>query len=228
VHLSSSDAIPMVEAAQQRGVPITVETCPHYLHFASEEVPDGATEFKCAPPIRERANREALWRALDRGTIGMVVSDHSPCPPAMKHRDTGDFAAAWGGITSLQLGLSIVWNGMRARGIPLDRLMQWLCAAPARLAHLSHRKGAIAAGLDADLVIWRPESEFIVRRAALQQRHPVTAYLGVRLPGVVVATYLRGERVYVNDSAPEGAVFGNDSAPEGARGALLGREDFDG
>jgi allantoinase len=220
VHLSSSDAIPMIEAAQQRRVPVSVETCPHYLHFAAEEIADGATDFKCAPPIRERTNREALWRALGAGTVGMIVSDHSPCPGALKSRDTGGFGAAWGGITSLQLGLPIIWNGMRARGIPLERVAEWMCAAPARLAHLSHRKGAIAEGLDADLVVWRPEAEFTVRPAMLRQRHPYTAYLGARLPGVVVATYLRGECIYMNEGAP--------LAPLGPLGTLLGREDFDG
>jgi allantoinase len=227
VHLSSSDALPMIEAAQLRGVPVSVETCPHYLHFAAEEIADGATEFKCAPPIRERTNGEALWRALGHGTISMVVSDHSPCPISLKHRDSGDFAAAWGGVTSLQLGLPIVWNGMRARGVALEKVADWMCATPARLAHLSHRKGAIAEGLDADLVVWRPESEFTVRALMLRQRHPYTAYLGARLPGVVVATYLRGECCYANESVAEAGVFLNGAAA-GPRGTLLGREDFDG
>lgn len=213
VHLSSADALPLLDAARARHIAITVETCPHYLHFAAEEIPDGATDCKCAPPIRERANREALWNALDEGSIGMVVSDHSPCPPAMKHRQSGDFAAAWGGIASLQLGLSIVWNGMRARGLPLERLAGWMSAEPARLAKLAHRKGAIAPGLDADFVVWRPEEEFTVRAAQLLQRHPVTPYLNARLPGVVQATYLRGDRIY------ESGVVG--AAP---RGTLLSRE----
>jgi allantoinase len=196
VHLSSSDALPSIEDARTRGVPVTIESCPHYLHFAAEEIADGATELKCAPPIRERANREALWSALDRGTIDMIASDHSPCTPEMKHSDTGDFAAAWGGIASLQLGLPVIWNGMRARGIALAQLAHWMSAAPARLAGLAQRKGAIATGRDADLVIWRPEEEFTVRPANLQQRHPQTPYAGARLPGVVQATYLRGERIY--------------------------------
>lgn len=213
VHLSSSDALPLVEAARARGVRITAETCPHYLHFAAEEIPDGATGLKCAPPIRERVNREALWQALARDTIGMIVSDHSPCPPAMKRGESGDFAAAWGGIASLQVGLSVVWNGMRARGIPLERMAQWMSATPAHLAHLSHRKGAIAKGRDADLVVWRPEEEFTLRPERLLQRHVMTPYLGARLPGVVQATYLRGERIY----QPSGV-------GAAARGTLLARE----
>jgi allantoinase len=213
VHLSSSDALTRLALARTRGVPVTVETCPHYLHFAAEEISDGATEFKCAPPIRERSNREALWRALDAGAIDLVVSDHSPCPPAMKRRDSGDFGTAWGGISSLQLGLSIVWNGMRARGLPVERLARWMSAAPARLAGLSRHKGAIAAGRDADFVVWHPEREFTVRAESLLHRHPLTPYLGARLPGVVEATYLRGECIY-----ERGAVGAS------PRGQLLTRE----
>lgn len=213
VHLSSSDALPLIEAARARGGPITVETCPHYLHFAAEEIPDGATLLKCAPPIRERANREALWRALGRDTIGMIVSDHSPCPPEMKHAASGDFGAAWGGIASLQVGLSVVWSGMRARGIPFERLAQWMSARPAHLAHLARRKGAIAKGHDADLVVWRPEEEFTLRQGQLLDRHATTPYLGARLPGVVQATYLRGERIYETSEVSAAA-----------RGTLLVRE----
>ncbi|MFI5310800.1 MAG: allantoinase AllB [Gemmatimonadales bacterium] len=213
VHLSSSDALPLLVAARARGVSVTVETCPHYLHFAAEDIPDGATEFKCAPPIRERSNREALWHALDAGAIDLIVSDHSPCPPAMKHRESGDFTAAWGGIASLQLGLSIIWKGMRARDIPFERLATWMSEAPARLAGLSRRKGSIAVGRDADFVVWRPERWFTVRAESLLHRYPVTPYLGARLPGVVEATYLRGERIF-----ERGAV----GAP--ARGTLLARE----
>jgi allantoinase len=175
---------------------VSVETCPHYLHFAAEEISDGATEFKCAPPIRERANRELLWRALAAGTIDMIVSDHSPCAPALKRADTGDFGSAWGGIASLQLGLSVVWNGMCARGLPIERLAAWMSARPARLANLDDRKGAIAVGLDADFVVWQPEAEVTVRPEALLQRHPITPYMGARLPGVVRATYLRGEQIF--------------------------------
>ena len=206
VHLSSSDALPMIDEARARGVRLTVETCPHYLHFASEEIPDGATDLKCAPPIRERANRERLWGALRHGIIESVVSDHSPCLPIMKQHETGDFAEAWGGISSLQFGLSVVWNGMRARGIALEHLSEWMSLAPARLAGLSHRKGAIVAGRDADFVVWRPEQEFTVRLGLLEQRHPVTPYLGARLPGVVQATYLRGELIYEGGMVRESAL----------------------
>ena len=213
VHLSSADSVAMINEARARGVRISVETCPHYLHFASEEIPDGATDFKCAPPIRERSNRERLWAALQSDAIESVVSDHSPCPPSMKAHESGDFATAWGGITSLQLGMSVVWNGMRSRDVPVQRLAHWMSFVPARLALLSHRKGAIADGLDADFVVWRPEAEFTVRPSMLLQRHGSTPYLGARLPGVVQATYLRGELVY------EGGVV-----REKAHGTLLARE----
>jgi allantoinase len=204
VHLSSTASLPLIAAARARGVDATVETCPHYLHFCAEDVPEGATEFKCAPPIRERAEREALWDALANGAIDQVVSDHSPCPPALKHPESGDFMAAWGGIASLQLGLPVVWTGMRTRGLPLERLAEWMSAAPARLLGLAHRKGRIAPGHDADLVVWTPEQEFTVRADALLQRHPITPYLGVRLFGVVNATYLRGRRVFTRGLGVEG------------------------
>jgi allantoinase len=213
VHLSSGDSLHVLASARARGVSVTAETCPHHLHFAAEDIPDGATQFKCAPPIRGRSDREELWRALDAGLIDLVVSDHSACPPEMKCLDSGDFGAARGGIASLQLGLPVVWNGMRARGLPVERLATWMSAAPARLAGLSRRKGAIAEGRDADFVVWRPEEEFTVTAGSLLQRHALTPYLGARLPGVVEATYLRGERIY-----ERGAVGAS------ARGVLLARE----
>jgi allantoinase len=196
VHVSSGATLPLLAAARARGVAVTAETCPHYLHFTADEVPDGATEYKCAPPIRGAADRDALWSALEDGTLDAVVSDHSPCPPAMKARETGDFMAAWGGIASLQLGLSVVWTGMRARGLPLERLATWMAAAPARLLGLSARKGAIAPGLDADLVGWMPDEEFAVRPEMLLHRHPLTPYVGARLAGVVHSTFVRGACVY--------------------------------
>lgn len=204
VHLSSAASLPLIGRVRRLGLHVTVETCPHYLHFCAEDVPDGATEFKCAPPIRERAEREALWDALAEGAIDQVVSDHSPCPPEMKHRDSGDFMAAWGGIASLQLGLPVVWTGMRARGLPLERLAEWMSAAPARLVGLAHRKGRIAPGHDADFVVWTPELEFTVHAEALLHRHPLTPYLGARLFGVVNATYLRGRRVFTRGLGVEG------------------------
>ena len=206
VHLSSADSVTMLDEARATGVPITVETCPHYLTFAAEDVPDGATTFKCAPPVRERANREALWRALTSGSIQLVASDHSPAPPAMKHLESGDFLAAWGGISPLQLSLPATWTGASARGGSLTQLAEWMCAAPARLAGLS-RKGTIAAGRDADLVVWDPEAEFVVDASALHHRHAQTPYDGMRLRGVVLRTYLRGRRVYERGT-PFGAPAG--------------------
>ena len=161
VHLASSDALAMIGEARASGLPLTAETCPHYLTFAAEEIPDGATAFKCAPPVRERDNRERLWAALADGSIQMVASDHSPSPPAMKHLDTGDFLRAWGGIASLQITLAATWTGASARGYSLNQLAQWMCRAPARLAGLA-RKGVIEAGADADLVIWDPDVEVTV------------------------------------------------------------------
>jgi allantoinase len=175
---------------------VTVETCPHYLTFAAEDVADGDTALKCAPPIREGEHRERLWGALADGLIDLVATDHSPAPAAMKHIDDGDFVAAWGGIASLQIALPVVWTGAAARRIPLHRLSEWMSAAPARLAGLGGRKGAIAPGHDADFVIFDPDREMIVDSSRLYHRHPVTPYDGARLRGVVMATMLGGEIVF--------------------------------
>jgi allantoinase len=196
VHHSSADALPLLREAKVDGVKITAETCPHYLAFAAEEIADGATEFKCCPPIRERENRERLWAALEENLIGMIVSDHSPCPPEMKRRESGDFLAAWGGISSLQLRLPVVWTEARRRGFGLERLAEWLASAPARLAGLEERKGMIRAGLDADFVIWEPDEKFRVEPSMLEHRHKLTPYAGRELSGVVEATFLRGEKIY--------------------------------
>ncbi|HEX6046232.1 MAG TPA: allantoinase AllB [Pyrinomonadaceae bacterium] len=196
VHLSSAEAIPTLRDARVNGVAITVETCPHYLHFAAEDIPDGATEFKCCPPIRERENREELWRGLAAGTIDMIVSDHSPCPPHMKLAETGDFLAAWGGIASLQLRLPIVWTEARRRGFTLREITKWLCEKPARQVKLDSRKGSIAAGHDADVIIWNPDAQFIVDAASLCHRHKISPYRGETLNGVVQKTFLRGRKVY--------------------------------
>lgn len=196
VHLSSADAVPLLRAAQSEGVSITAETCPHYLHFAAEEIPDGGTGFKCCPPIRERENREQLWQGLSDGTIGFVVSDHSPCPGEMKLPESGDFMNAWGGIASLQLRLPVVWTEARRRGFSLRDLARWLCASPAAQVSLQSKKGAIAPGNDADLVIWDPEAKFAVDSDALHHRHKVTPYQGEELSGVVQNTFLRGRKVY--------------------------------
>jgi len=195
VHVSSAGSAVIIREARSRRVPISAETCPHYLTFAAEEIPDGATQYKCAPPIRGRDERDALWRALVADDIQLVASDHSPCPPAMK--DTkGDFFRAWGGIASLQLSLPAVWTGARERGIPLSRVASWMCEHTAALAGLAGRKGAIAAGLDADLVVWNPDERFRVEPAALRHRHALTPYAGRDLYGVVQETYVGGRCVF--------------------------------
>ena len=194
VHLAAAEAVPLLRAARAEGLPITVETCPHYLTFCAEEIPDGATLFKCAPPIRGRDNREALWQALVDGDIDLVATDHSPCPPAMKAGD--DFVRAWGGIAALELSLPAVWTGASARGVPLERVAQWLSAAPARLAGVDGRKGSIAVGKDADLVVWDPDATFVVEEARLRQRHKRTPYAGLTLRGRVIETYAGGRLVY--------------------------------
>jgi allantoinase len=195
VHCASSGALGLLSAARQEGVAIGAETCPHYLHFAAEEVPDRATEYKCAPPIREADNREALWGGIAGGVLDMVVSDHSPCTPELKRRDSGDFMAAWGGIASLQLTLPVMWTEMRRRGHGLERLVAWMCRAPAELVGL-RTKGAIARGNDADFTIWDPDARFEVRGAALEHRSPLTPYDGETLFGVVDTTIVGGHVAY--------------------------------
>ena len=193
-HLSSADAVPLLAAAQRDGVAITAETCPHYLCLAAEEIEDRATEFKCCPPIRDRANSERLWAALADGVISCVVSDHSPCPPGLKLTEAGDFAAAWGGISSVQLGLAAVWTAARRRGHDLADVVAWMAAGPAALAGLAG-KGGIAAGRDADLVAFAPGADFVVAPGMLATRHKLTPYSGRWLTGVVRRTWLRGALV---------------------------------
>ena len=195
VHLSSAASLDIVRTARASGLPMTVETCPHYLTFAAEDIPDGATEYKCAPPIRQSAEREALWGALVAGDIDFIASDHSPCPPEMKETN-GDFFAAWGGIASLQLSLSAVWTGARARGMKPGRIAEWMSARPARLAGLQDRKGALAPGYDADIVLWDPDARFTVDAGKLLHRHKVTPYAGRELFGRVSATYVGGRRIF--------------------------------
>jgi allantoinase len=196
VHLSSATAVPLLRAARDEGLPVTVETCPHYLCLSAEDVPDGATEYKCAPPIRERDNQDALWAALEEGVIDFVVSDHSPCTPALKHKDKGDFHDAWGGIASLELGLPSVSTHARARGIAIERLAEWLSERPARFAGLGASKGRLAPGFDADVVVWDPDARFTVDRSRLHFRHKLSPYLEKSLSGEIVCTYLRGRKIY--------------------------------
>jgi allantoinase len=196
VHHSSADSLGLLRDARAKGAEITAETCPHYLHFAAEDIPDRATEFKCCPPIRERENREQLWHALSSGVIDMVVSDHSPCPPELKRRHDGDFLLAWGGISSLQLRLPVMWTEARQRGHSIEDLENWLCRQPAKLVGWGQRKGAIAIGYDADLVAWNPDEEFTVTAGMIEHRHKLTPYNGERLRGVVETTFLRGEKIY--------------------------------
>jgi allantoinase len=212
LHLASSDALPMLASARADGVRVTAETCPHYLSFAAEEVPDGGTEFKACPPVREAENREQLWRGLADGVIDCVVSDHSPCTPELKRFDTGDFGLAWGGVSSLQLGLSAVWTQARVRGHSLADVVRWMSRAPADLVGL-RRKGAIEAGRDADLCVFAPDEAFVVDAAELEHRNPVTPYHGRPLAGVVRSTWLRGAQI----AGP--------GATTGAGGALLERGD---
>jgi allantoinase len=197
VHLSSADALSIIRAARADGLPLTVETCPHYLFFAAEEIPDGDPRFKCAPPLRERENRERLWQGLRAGLIDTVGSDHSPAPPALKHLESGNLREAWGGIASLQLSLSVMWTAAeRHGGVTLLDVANWMSRAPAKLVGLEGRKGALAAGCDADLVVFEPEAEFTVTPSMLHHRHKVTPYEGQRLRGVVARTYLRGRKIY--------------------------------
>jgi len=196
VHLASADALPALAAARSSGVAITVETCPHYLTFCAEEIADGATAWKCAPPIRQRDHRERLWQALESGAIDMVATDHSPAPAALKHVDDGDFLRAWGGIASLQVSLPVVWTGAAARQLPISRIPRWMAEGPARLAGLDRSKGEIARGFDADFVFWDPDRSTVVDARALYHRHPVTPYDGARLRGQVVTTILRGQVVF--------------------------------
>ena len=208
VHLSSSDALPMIASARRQGIRVTAESCPHYLALCAEEIRDGATPYKCSPPIREAANRELLWEGLKAGLIDMIVSDHSPCSVAMRQLETGDFGSAWGGISSLQLGLPVTWTEARQRAATPTDLALWMADGPARLAGLQ-QKGRIAPGFDADLCVFAPEETFRVDPGRLYHRHPVTPYANRVLTGVVRHTFLRGEIVDV------------DRAHEPARGELL-------
>jgi allantoinase len=196
VHLATALALPELSAARAEGLPITVETCPHYLYFAAEEIGDGATLLKCAPPIRGAGNRDALWQGLREGGIDLIATDHSPCPPEMKRVDEGRFDRAWGGIASLSVALPVVWGDAVRRGFGLEDLARWMAEAPAARAGLSGRVGSLQAGRDANFVVFDPEAEFTVTAERLHTRHAISPYVGERLRGVVRATYLRGELVY--------------------------------
>ncbi|RYB91307.1 allantoinase AllB [Nocardioides glacieisoli] len=205
VHLSASGAVPALHAARAAGVDVSVETCPHYLHFEAGSIADGATELKCCPPIRDATNRDALWAALGSGDIDMVVSDHSPCTAELKRQDTGDFAEAWGGIASLQLGLPAVWTSARERGVPLTDVVRWMSTTPARRVGLTG-KGEIAVGADADLCVFAPEESWTVDVTRLHHKNPVTPYAGRTLTGTVRATWLRGAQIELADD-PRGRLL---------------------
>jgi allantoinase len=205
LHVSSAHVLPMIARARDAGVRITAETCPHYLTFSAEEIPDGATQFKCCPPIREAENRDLLWNGLRDGVIDLVVSDHSPSTVELKRLDTGDFGAAWGGIASLQLGLSAVWTGARRRGFTLTDVARWMCQAPAAQTALTH-KGRIESGCDADFCVFAPDETFVVDVSTLHHRNAITPYDGRPLDGVVRSTWLRGKPVDI-EAAPKGRLL---------------------
>jgi len=192
----------MLRKAKSDGLPVSVETCPHYLHFFSDNIPDGKTLFKCAPPIRTQENREKLWHGLQEGVIDLVATDHSPCPPDMKRLAEQSFRTAWGGIASLSLALPVMWTEASARGFTLADIARWMAQGPARLASCDSRKGCIAKNYDADFAVFEPEAEFIVSEEHLHYRHRVSPYLGERLRGVVRATYLRGACIFSGGEFP--------------------------
>lgn len=204
LHLSSSDALPMIESAKRDGVHLSVETCPHYLTLTAEEIPNGATAFKCCPPIREAGNREKLWKGLQDGLIDCIVTDHSPSTLDLKDLENGDFAVAWGGVSSLQLGLSLIWTEARQRGITLEQVLNWMSKRPAELAGL-HRKGQLALGFDADLAIFAADDAYVVDVTKLKHKNPITPYAGKALSGVVRRTYLRG--TVVDGETPTGKLL---------------------
>ena len=196
VHVSACEVLPLLREARADRLQVTAETCPHYLAIEAEQIQSGATEFKCAPPIREGRNRERLWEAIQDGVLDCIVSDHSPCPPDMKKKDVGDFFAAWGGVASLELGLSVVWSEARKRNLGFEHVVHWMADAPAKLARLHRLKGRLSPGLQADFALVDPSEYFAVDPKLLKQRHPITPYAGRTLHGKVHATYLRGELIY--------------------------------
>ncbi|NBX93344.1 MAG: allantoinase AllB [Proteobacteria bacterium] len=196
VHLSSAKALQDIQQAKKEGLKFTVETCPHYLSLLAEEVPEGATHFKCAPPIRERSNQEALWQGLSQGVIDFIVSDHSPCTPQLKNLETGDFDSAWGGIAGLQFSLSVIWTEMTKRHLALPLLSHWMAESTSKFLNIQNKTGRIESGTDADLVVFDPEAEFKLNVRDILHRHPVTPYLGKTLKGKVEKTFVRGQCVF--------------------------------
>ncbi|KAI0695031.1 allantoinase [Cytidiella melzeri] len=196
VHLSASDALPLVRAAKSTGLPLTVETCFHYLALSAAQIPHGHPEFKCCPPIREEVNRDALWDALIDGTIDCVVSDHSPCVASLKKLDEGDIMSAWGGISTLGLGLSVLWTEAQRRGVSIGQVVDWVSFRTALHAGLEDRKGRLAVGCDADIVVFDPEVEYKVKQESLKFRNKLSPYQGLTLKGRVEKTFLRGHLVY--------------------------------
>lgn len=208
VHLANAEALSRIHHAKNEGLPITIETCPHYLYFCDEHIPDDDPRYKCCPPIRELSNRELLWQGLELGEIDTLGSDHSPCPPEMKFLDTKDFAAAWGGISSLQLMLPVIWHSAMLRDFSISRLAECMASAPAKVLGLSGSKGCIAPGMDADIVAFDPDTTWIVHGENLYHRHKVTPYEGVELRGKVFETWLRGKSAFRDGSLTENP-FGN-------------------
>ena len=204
LHLSSSDALPMIASAKRDGVRITAETCPHYLAISAEQIPDGATAYKCCPPIREESNRELLWQGLVDGTIDSIASDHSPCTIDLKDLENGDFGVAWGGVSSLQLELPVIWTEARKRGIPLTQVIEWMAVKPASMARMTH-KGKLAIGFDADAAVFAPDDSFVVDVTKLKHKNPITPYAGRTLDGVVRTTFLSGQAI--DDRAPRGKLL---------------------
>jgi allantoinase len=202
VHLATSKALDLLRAAKSEELAVTVETCPHYLFFSAERIPEGATLFKCAPPIRTHENREKLWQGLREGLIELVATDHSPCPPKMKKLDEGNFRTAWGGVASLSVALPVMWTEAKKRGFSLEDIALWMGQGPAKLAGFHKRKGKIEAGYDADFVVFDPETEFVLGAERLHYRHRISPYLGAKLAGIVQATYLRGQCVFSEGKFP--------------------------
>ena len=198
VHLSSADILPEIAQTRKDGFPLTVETCPHYLHFSSERISDGDTRFKCAPPIWNGENRENLWAGLEEGIINFITSDHSPCTPELKNLEAGNFEKAWGGISSIQFALPVIWTECKQRGYSLEQLINWMSKQPAKFIGKDQQKGQISPGFDADLVCWNPDKKYIIKKEVIHHKNKLTPYEGESLYGVVNATFLRGQKVYEN------------------------------